>query len=110
MLAAGHLTAEEAEKWPRKNVITNAVGVMGEPDCETLTERIYANDVFLMCSDGLTEHISDEEIGQAMRKVVGSHSAQQVSDALISETVSRGAKDNVTAVVVHCQSLDGGAA
>lgn len=98
LLDSGSITPEEAENWPRKNVITRAIGVTQEPNCEVISGTLQPGDVFLLCSDGLTEHLTDSEITQFL--AMGS--AQAICDNLISETLARGAKDNTTAVVVNC--------
>ncbi|MEQ8901020.1 MAG: protein phosphatase 2C domain-containing protein [Roseovarius sp.] len=98
LLDAGSITEDEAENWPRKNVITQAIGVSEQPNCDIVTGVAQVGDRFLLCSDGLTEHIHDSEIASFLRI----HDAQSACDALIQETLARGAKDNVTAIVVNC--------
>ena len=97
LLDAGMISAEEAENWPRKNVITRAIGVADEPNCDIVSGDLRADDVFLLCSDGLTEHNTDEDLADMLRR---GQSAQDACDALIAQTLERGAKDNTTAVVV----------
>lgn len=99
LLEAGSITAEEAANWHRKNVITRAIGTSTMPDYETLYGVMRPGMSFLLCSDGLTEHIRDEEIGAAL---AWPHKPQAVADALVQETLARGAKDNVTVIVLRC--------
>jgi protein phosphatase len=94
----GVLSAEEARRWPRRNVITRAVGVQSEAELELRRGDLAPQDVFVLCSDGLTGHVSDEEILRAALSYSPAHAAQ----ALVSLTLSRGALDNVTVVVVRC--------
>lgn len=98
LLDAGSITAEEAELWPRKNVITRAVGVTPEVQCDFVAGKLELGDVFILCSDGLTEHLSDSEIADIVRH----HPPQVACDALISETLLRGARDNVTVIAMRC--------
>ncbi|KIT16801.1 PP2C family protein-serine/threonine phosphatase [Jannaschia aquimarina] len=98
LVDAGQLTPEEAAVWPRKNVITRAVGVTGDPVCEIVRGTLAADDVFLLCSDGLTEHLNDREIAEHLN--TGS-SAQAICATLVAEVLERGARDNVTALVVR---------
>lgn len=98
LLDAGSITAEQAEHWPRKNVITRAIGVSPEPQCDLVSGQLEIGDVFLLCSDGLTEHMSDSEIAQAL----ATHPPQEACDALIAETLQRGARDNVTVIALRC--------
>lgn len=99
LLDAGMISAEEAEHWPRKNVITRAIGVSEVPNCDVISGDIRIGDSFLLCSDGLTEHNSDHDLGQLLGRAT---SAQSACNDLIAQTLDRGAKDNVTAVVVRC--------
>lgn len=98
LLAAESISVEEAEAWPRKNVITRAIGVTNEPNCDVVSGILQTGDVFLLCSDGLTEHLNAAEIGGVM----ANGAAQSICDTLIAETLARGAKDNTTAVVIRC--------
>ena len=98
LLRAGTITADQAANWPRKNVITRAIGVNDAPETEEKYGTLQEGDIFLLCSDGLTGHVSDAEIA----RLLGGPSAQQTCDQLIELTLSRGARDNVTVVVVRC--------
>jgi serine/threonine protein phosphatase PrpC len=103
LLDAGIITPEEAESWPRRNVITRAIGVMPEADVDVVSDGLQAGDMFLMCSDGLTEHNSDADIAAAL---MGAPSAQDACDALVAQTIQRGARDNVTVMVVRCHPAE----
>lgn len=100
---AGLISAEEAENWPRKNVITRAIGVSDAPRCDTVGGDLQPGDMFLLCSDGLTEHNSDGDIADVLRSGLP---PQAICDGLIRQTLDRGAKDNVTAVVMRCRAAD----
>ena len=97
----GTLTPEEAETWPRKNVITRAIGVFEQPELDIAQGRIQDGDVFVVCSDGLTEHVKDDEIRQAALK----RPLDRVVDELVSTTLDRGAKDNVTVIAIACTEV-----
>jgi len=101
LLDAGSITAEEAAQWPRKNVITRAIGVTDFPHCDSVTGRLQSGAVFVLCSDGLNEHLTDAEIAQH----AASLPPQQSCNAMIAETLARGARDNVTVVTVNCRRL-----
>ena len=98
LLDAGSITPEEAAEWPRKNVITRAIGVSDVPDCDVMGDRLQLGDKFVLCSDGLTEHLDDDEI----RHFVFHNEPQEACDKMIATTLERGAKDNVTVVVLQC--------
>lgn len=99
LLLAGVLTAKDAENWPRRHVITRAIGVSPEADCETVTGTLQPGDSLLLCSDGLTEHMTEADLARALNARV---TAQAACDGLVAETLARGARDNVTVVVVRC--------
>jgi protein phosphatase len=103
LLDAGRITPEEGLTWPRKNVITRAIGVSEDPNCDMATGNVRAGDVFLLCSDGLTEHNSDEDLQRILH---GATSPQEACDQFIAQTLERGAKDNTTAVVVKVSPSD----
>ncbi|MBQ2261496.1 MAG: serine/threonine-protein phosphatase [Loktanella sp.] len=98
LLDASTITPEEAANWPRRNVITKAIGVSELPDVELVTGRLAVGDVFVLCSDGLTEHLSDDDIMNIVREFP----PQAACDALVRETLARGARDNVTVVILRC--------
>lgn len=95
----GTITAQEAKTWPRKNVITRAIGVFDAPELEMVQGRIEDGDTFVLCSDGLTEHVRDEEILDAAAQ----RPLSRACDKLIEMTLQRGAKDNVTVIAVSCR-------
>lgn len=100
LLNSGAITEEQAEHWPRKNVITRAIGVSQTPNTDETFGALQAGDVFLLCSDGLTEHVEDHEMADALT----AHGPQDACDLLIETTLSRGARDNVTVIVVRCDA------
>ena len=105
LLDAGTITVQEAENWPRKNVITRAIGVTATPECDIVSGELEPGDYFMLCSDGLNEHIGDAEIADYMRGLP----PQAACDAMIRETLARGARDNVTVIAVRCMPSENGA-
>lgn len=106
MVDRGIITREEARTWPRRNVITRAVGVHDDPELELDHGILEPGDAFLLCSDGLTGHVADDEILRLVEREPG---AQAACDALIALTLERGATDNVTVVVVRYAPATSGA-
>ncbi len=94
----GALTPEAARSWPRRNVITRAVGAFDMPELDIVQGRVRDGDIFILCSDGLTEHVGDQEILEACAL----RSPGRICDALIELTLARGATDNVTVVALCC--------
>lgn len=97
LVAQGVLTPEQAKRWPRRNVITRAIGVGDDPELEMERGDLAPNDVFVICSDGLTNHVEDHEILTAATAPQPDFAAR----ALVDLTLARGATDNVTVVVVR---------
>ena len=100
LLASGAITPDQAVTWPRRNVVTRALGVLEAPELDIRPGSLRPGDVFVLCSDGLTNHVDPGEI----RDAVGA-AAQEAADALVKLTLLRGARDNVTVVVVRCVQL-----
>jgi serine/threonine protein phosphatase PrpC len=96
LVDSGMLTADEAKSWPRRNVITRAVGAAGDPRLEVLQGELRAGDIYILCSDGLTNHVDDEEI----LKFATRGPAQRAAEALVALALERGGRDNVSVVVV----------
>lgn len=78
------------------NVITRAVGAQADLAVDAVTFQIESDDIYLLCSDGLTREVSDEEINSILRWHENVGSAR----ALVELTLERGARDNVTVIVV----------
>jgi protein phosphatase len=97
LLMTGVITPEQAETWSGSNVITRAIGVIDSPELEVTSGPLYAGDVFVICTDGLTQHVEDDEI----LRCVGANMSQQACDRLIQLTLERGAVDNVTVIVAR---------
>jgi protein phosphatase len=97
LLADGKLTEEEARSWPRRNVITRAIGTYDDLELELTNGTLDHGDIFVICSDGLTTHVEDREI-LALAK---NYPAQRACDFLVKLTLDRGGTDNVTVVVVR---------
>jgi len=98
----GTISLEEAENWPRKNVITAAVGVSADISIDVVHGEINRADSYLLCSDGLTEHIDDSEI----LEIVYGRKPQSACEQLIELTLQRGAIDNVTVIIIQFQDMD----
>lgn len=98
LLDKGVIDAQQAENWPRRNVITRAIGVFPDLELDTIHGQVCEGDRFLLCSDGLTGHVGDEEIYDTVLK----HAPMDACRQLVELTLERGAKDNVTVVIWHC--------
>jgi serine/threonine protein phosphatase PrpC len=94
---SGLLRQGEASTSQMKNVITRCVGYQEEEEVDTFALPLYRGDRFLLCSDGLTGKVNDEEIAEWLR----SSKLSEIPDDLIRLANQRGGEDNITAVVVE---------
>ena len=103
---SGQITPEAAEHHPQRSIITRALGP--EPDVEVDTYTLSARDadVFLLCSDGLTSMVSDDEVGAVLRT---SETLDAAADALIKAANQSGGKDNITVVLFRLGEIGAGA-
>ena len=100
LLLIGAITPEEAAFHPRRNVILRALGIAPKPEIEVAPQPISveAGDVILLCSDGLTNMVSDEDIA----KVLAESAPLQVrSDKLIQLANQAGGEDNITVLLIE---------
>jgi protein phosphatase len=91
----GRLTEEEAEEHPQRSIITRALGPEPSVNVDTMTFPARNGDVFLLCSDGLTTMVSDDEIREIL---TGARSLRQAVSKLIDAANRGGGRDNITAV------------
>ncbi|HVG34981.1 MAG TPA: Stp1/IreP family PP2C-type Ser/Thr phosphatase [Pyrinomonadaceae bacterium] len=95
---AGRMTKEQAAHHPSRNVISRALGAEDGVEVDMNTIDVEDGTAFLLCSDGITRHIQDDEI----RELLGSRmSLEEVCDEMKRRCYERGAEDNLTAVVVR---------
>ena len=96
LLKSGRLSEEEAHVHPQRSVITRAVGTDPDVDVDGFTIEAEEGDVFLLCSDGLTDMVSDEEI----LELVHAHrdDLDKAVKALVTAANRGGGEDNITAV------------
>jgi protein phosphatase/serine/threonine-protein phosphatase Stp1 len=98
LVDAGHIKAQEAERHPRANVITRAVGASGEAlELDMVTGAVRDGDRFLLCTDGLSKAV-DEAVLAGILRADGPDSA---ADKLLAAALAQKARDNVTAVVME---------
>ncbi|WP_235575556.1 MULTISPECIES: protein phosphatase 2C domain-containing protein [Pseudoalteromonas] len=102
LIDEGMISVEEAKSHPLSNVITRAVGVMDEVKVDVIEGEINKGDIFLLCSDGLTGELSDEDICLSLEP----SSIIDSGMALMHSSLVRGAKDNVTCILVKYDDVD----
>lgn len=95
---SGMITPEEARFSQNKNLVTRALGVDSEVEVEIRDHAVVPGDVFLLCSDGLNDMVTDEEIGMTLQTL---HSNLALAaDQLIEMANDNGGRDNVSVILV----------
>jgi protein phosphatase len=97
LVRSGRLSAKEAESHPRRSVITRALGTDSEVEVDVLSLRAQDRDIFLLCSDGLTSMVSDEEIARLLLSARGD--LDDAGKKLIAAANQAGGEDNITVVL-----------
>jgi serine/threonine protein phosphatase PrpC len=101
MIDSGTMTREAAEASRFRNVLLSAVGGTSL-DLDLSTTDLRRNDRWLLCTDGLTKHVTDEEIHEALANEAGS---REVCERLVDLTMKRGAEDNVTVIATRARPM-----
>jgi len=96
LVRGGKLSAEEAEHHPQRSVITRALGTDPDVDVDTFTVEARNGDVFVLCSDGLTDMVADDEIGSVLSERRGS--LDEAANELVRRANKAGGQDNITVV------------
>ena len=97
MVDRGELTSEMAKNYPGKNLITRAVGTESMVSCDVFRRELSKGDYMLLCSDGLSNMMDDQEI---LFEVVHGVNKERCCKRLLDIAMSRGCPDNVTCVLV----------
>jgi len=101
---AGYLSQDQARSHPLKSVVTRAIGGEHDVDVDVQEIEVEAGDLFLLCSDGLTTMLSDEEIRSHL---VTEEALEDRCAALVQHANALGGVDNITVVLLHFDSDDG---
>jgi protein phosphatase len=102
LLKSGKLSEEEAHSHPQRSVITRAVGTDPDVDVDGFTIEAEEGDVFLICSDGLSDMVDDEEILELVHR--HRDDLNKAVKALVSAANRVGGEDNITAVAFRISS------
>ena len=97
MVDRGELTPEASKRYPGKNLITRAVGTESSVVCDVFRQELNRGDFLLLCSDGLSNLMDDQEI---LFEVVHGVNKERCCKRLLDIAVSRGCPDNFTCVLV----------
>jgi PPM family protein phosphatase len=104
LVRSGKLTREEAEVHPQRSMMTRAVGTDPDVDVDTFAVEPHAGDLFLLCSDGLTTMVEDDEILRLVEEQRGDLDA--LVNALIKAANRGGGEDNITVVAFEIAGDD----
>lgn len=99
-VSAGNISESQARDHPFKSVVTRALGTDAEVEVELLELSPAAGDRYLLCSDGLTAMLSDEQIDE---RLAGETSPEAVCRQLVRDANAGGGLDNITVVVVSVE-------
>ena len=98
MVDRGELTQEKARSYPGKNFITRAIGTEPVVDCDLFHHKLVRGDCLLLCTDGLTNMMDDQEM---LFEVIHGVNKHKCCDRLLDIAKNRGAPDNVTVIMVQ---------
>jgi PPM family protein phosphatase len=98
---AGTLTVAEARRHPARNILTRAVGSQDEVDADLIEQDLEAGDVLILCSDGLTTMVEDQDILDVVRRQGGD--PDRGCRALVNLANERGGDDNITAILIQAR-------
>lgn len=96
MVDSGRITAQEAERHPKKNLITRAIGVQDSVEADRFAEKWGTGDLLLLCSDGLTNEVDYD----TMLELIRTAPRESLADSLISRANENGGHDNSTVVLI----------
>ena len=104
LVRRGKLTEEQAAEHPQRSIITRALGVENDVEVDTWTFPVRAGDVVLMCSDGLTSMIGEDQIAAVLSSEAD---LDRAGERLIAEANEAGGRDNITVVLFRLEDVGG---
>ncbi len=105
LLAAGHITQEQAEDHPMRNVLYRALGQAEDIDVDMYYKRLHVGDRMVLCSDGLTRHVKPDEIAKL---ALSDPNPDVASQKMIDLANERGGEDNVSVIVISVEENTNG--
>ena len=104
MVRMGGIDREAARNHPDKNIITRAIGARDTIEIDFFHEELKSGDIVLMCSDGLTNMLEDEEIGRILRS---QGTIEERAEELIEAANQNGGRDNIAVIVMDMFAEEG---
>jgi protein phosphatase len=102
LLRQGKLTEEQAAEHPQRSIITRALGPEPEVEVDTFSYPMQAEDVVLLCSDGLTSMVAEDRVAEILRSTP---TLEGAADRLIDEANEAGGRDNITVVLCRLDEV-----
>lgn len=103
LVEQGHIDEQQADDFLYKNIITKAIGTESKVEPSVEQQSISNNDIYMMCSDGLSDLLTHREI----EEILNSHAAiDDAAQTFISEANKKGGSDNITVVIVKVEGVD----
>jgi serine/threonine protein phosphatase PrpC len=100
LLASGHITGEQAAAHPMRNVLYRALGQVEETQADLYSRALDPGDTLLLCSDGLTRHVSPQELAAT---VAAHPRPDEAARALVKAANQGGGEDNISVVVIRME-------
>ncbi len=107
LIDVGELTEEEADYHPQRHVLTRALGIDADVAVDEVEILPVRGDRYLLCSDGLSREVSDDQVGSILRRLA---EPKEAARELVAQARARGGNDNITVVVVDVVDDDDRAA
>lgn len=110
LVASGVIDAAEAARHPQRNVVTRALGAEDEVEPDVWLVPLRGRQSFLLCSDGLTKELDDDEIARIIvyhdQQTAREPDGPSLPERLVGAAIAAGGRDNVTVVVVESQGVE----
>ena len=98
LVKMGNITKEEAATHPKRNVITRAIGIKNTVEADTVIRPLQKNDIIVLCTDGLSGMLKDEEMAKILNKRTD---LEKKAELLVEEANKKGGFDNISLVLVQ---------
>lgn len=98
LIQNGGITSEQARNHPQRHILTRALGSVDSPQVATEQLTVVSGDRFVLCSDGLTGVLTDDEIGETIGKI---DDLQTLAERLVETANEKGGPDNITVIIVE---------
>ena len=98
LVKMGNITKEEAATHPKRNVITRAIGIKNTVEADTVIRPLQKNDILVLCTDGLSGMLKDEEMAKILNKRTD---LEKKAELLVEEANKKGGFDNISLVLVQ---------